>query len=265
MIVTTSHRALTIDVEAANHFAADIGGRYLPRGNQSLVELQNNRNEKEFVVMEKGNPTVYQDGTRLIFHRGMSELRILNLIRSGSDPLVAALGIEKGMSILDCTLGLASDALVAAFAAGMSGKVLGLEASPLIAALTRWGLQDLSSENADARSATIQAAGRINVLNVNHKEFLTALPTRSFDVIYFDPMFRHAKPASCGIRSLRSFAEQQALCKDSIDQALRVARSRVVVKEARGSSEFARLGIRRFAGGRYSPVQYGILNVEDKI
>ena len=118
MIVTTSHRALTIDVEAAHHFAADIGGRYLPRGNQSLVELQNNRNEKEFVVMEKGNPTVYQDGTRLIFHRGMSELRILNLIRSGSDPLVAALGIEKGMSILDCTLGLASDALVAAFAAG---------------------------------------------------------------------------------------------------------------------------------------------------
>ena len=264
MIITTSHRALTEDVEAAHRFAADIDGNFLPRGNQSLAELQTKNKEAAFVVMEKGYPAVYQDGTRFIFHRGMSELRILNLMRSGVDPLVAALELERGMSVLDCTLGLAADALVAAFAVGSSGRVLGLESSRVIAALTNWGLQGLASETADARIETIQAAGRINVLNVDHTDILAALPTRSFDVIYFDPMFRHAKQASCGIRSLRSFADQQALCKASLVQALRVARYRVVVKETHASKEFARLGIERFAGGRYSPVQYGILDVEDK-
>ena len=262
MIVTTSHRELSADIEAALRFASEIGGEYLPRSNQSLAEIQTKINETVFVVIEKGQPAVYHGDMRFVFHRGMSELRILNLLRTGSDSLIDAFGLEPGMSVLDCTLGLAADALVAAFFTGASGKVLGLESSQVIAAIAGWGLKALESEEADARVETKKAAGRIKILHVDHKVFLQSLPNKSFDVVYFDPMFRRAKQTSCGIRAMRSFADRQPLHMDSIEQALRVARSRVVVKEAHGSSEFARLGIGKFAGGRYSPVQYGILDVE---
>jgi len=263
MIVTTSHRSQLSDVYAAQRFARDACCIYMPRDNRSLKAFQIKYDTAVVIVMENGQPAVYQDQTRFIFHRGMSELRILNLLRGGNDPLIHALGLRSGMSLLDCTVGLAADALVAAYAAGPVGRVLGLESVSLIAMLTGWGLRELSGESSDARSETIAAASCIDILNVDHRELLAALPDRSFDVVYFDPMFRRAKQASAGIRSLRSFADHKQLEPESLKQAVRVARSRVVIKESRGSGEFDRLGVRRFAGGRYGSVHYGILCAEE--
>ena len=263
MIVTTSLRAILDDVIIARRFEAEIGGKYVSRENKSLTELQTEYNEITLVVIERRQPIVYQGSSRFFFHRGMAELRILNYIRSGHDPMVAAMGLKPGMSVLDCTLGLAGDALVASYAVGTEGKVYGVEVSPVIAALTRWGLTELSSAGSDARDETKQAAARITVFNEDHQQFLAGLPNNSYDVVYFDPMFRRPKSASAGIQPLRTFADAGALSCESLQEALRVARSRVVVKEAHGSQEFARLGIRSFGGGRYSPVQYGLLFKEE--
>ena len=263
MIVTTSLRTLPDDVVIARRFEAEIGGTYVLRENKSLAELQAEYNEITLVVIERRQPVVYQGGSRFFFHRGMAELRILNYIRSRHDPMVAAMGLAPGMSVLDCTLGLAGDALVASYAAGTTGKVHGVEVSPVIAALTRWGLTELSSAGADARAETRQAAAGITVFNENHQQFLAGLPNDSYDVVYFDPMFRRPKAASAGIQPLRAFANAGALSCEAIQQALRVTRSRVVIKEAHGSQEFTRLGIRNFGGGRYSPVQYGLLFKEE--
>ena len=263
MIVTTSLRSAPDDVAVASRFALEIDGTYVPRETKALSELYAECNVTQLVVIERRQPIVYQGDNRFFFHRGMAELRILNFIRSGHDPMIAAMGLEPGMSVLDCTLGLAADALVAAFAAGDTGQVHGLEASTLVATLTQWGLTDLCTEGADARAETKQAAARIHVINEDHQHFLTELPANSFDVVYFDPMFRRPKPASVGIQPLRIFADTSPLTREAIQQAQRVARTRVVIKEAHGCQEFNRLGIRNFGGGRYSPVQYGILFKEE--
>lgn len=263
MIVTTSHRRLDPDVDAARRFAGEVGGSYVERGNLSLPAIRKKYATATIAVIERGQPVIYQQETRLIFHLGLSELRMLQFSRSGHDPFIEALGLKKGMSVLDCTLGLATDALVAAYAVGPSGRVLGLEAVPVIAGMTSWGLRSLADGEMEARAETVAAAGRIQVLQANHRQLLRNLPAKSFDIVYFDPMFRHAKQASVGIRSLRDFAEHQPLVAESLTEALRVARSRVVFKEANGSGEFGRLAAARQGGGRYSSVQYGILDVED--
>jgi len=124
MIVTTSLRAFPGDMVIARRFETEIGGKCVLRENKSLAELQAEYNEITLVVIERRQPVVYRGDSRFFFHRGMAELRILNYIRSGHDPLVAAMGLTPGMSVLDCTLGLAGDALVASYAAGTTGRYM---------------------------------------------------------------------------------------------------------------------------------------------
>ncbi|HWR29138.1 MAG TPA: class I SAM-dependent methyltransferase [Negativicutes bacterium] len=264
MIVTTSLSSLPDDVAAAYRFASEIDGTYARREHDSLSEIQTKYNVTQFVVIENKQPIVYQGEDRFFFHRGMAELRILNFIRSGNDPMIAAMGLETGMSVLDCTLGLAADSLVAAFAVGDTGVVQGLEAACVVEALTRWGLTELCAAQTDARMETKQAARRIQVIHADHANYLAMLPDQSVDVVYFDPMFRRPQKASVGIAPLRNFADARPLTVETLQHAKRVARCRVVIKEAHGSPEFVRLGIRNFGGGRYSPVQYGILFKEEK-
>lgn len=263
MIVTTSLRSIPEDVVIACRFASEIDGAYVPRERYSLSELQTKYCITQFTVIENRQPVVYHGEDRFFFHRGMAELRILNYIRTGNDPMIAAMGLGQGMSVLDCTLGLAADALVAAFVVGGAGQVRGVEASCVVAALTRWGLNGLYAPQADARAETKQAASIIEVINADHRNYLEELPDQSFDVVFFDPMFRRTKQASVGIQPLRNFADSRPLAIEALQQAKRVARRRIVIKEAHGSPEFSRLGVRHFAGGRYSPIQFGILLREE--
>ncbi|MGP1407976.1 MAG: class I SAM-dependent methyltransferase, partial [Selenomonas sp.] len=47
----------------------------------------------------------------------------------------------------------------------------------------------------------------------------------------------------------------------AVAEACRVAKRRVVLKENSRSLEFARLGFSKIAGGKYSPVHYGVIDV----
>ena len=48
---------------------------------------------------------------------------------------------------------------------------------------------------------------------------------------------------------------------EAVEEARRVARQRIVLKENSRSREFARLGFSELAGGRYSHVHYGIMRL----
>ena len=80
-------------------------------------------------------------------------------------------------------------------------------------------------------------------------------------MVYFDPMFRKPLTASNGISPLRSVANHAALSVEAVEEAKRVARSRVVMKEANGSEEFDRLGFKKIMGGKYSKVHYGVMDL----
>lgn len=263
MIVTTSLREIGADVVAAELFAKQLNATFVTRNHQSLQDLQKNHNATHIIVFEKKQPVIINEDGKFFFHRGLSELRILNLLRGGNDPLVKALDLAPGMKVLDCTLGLAADAIVAAHVVGKTGRVCGLESVPVISLMTRWGIEALRSDSIEVSPELRNAARQIEVVHADHVEYLRELTDCAFDVVYFDPMFRHSKKSSSGIQSLRDYANMRPLSLTSLEQALRVATSRVVVKELSGSSEFNRLGFRHFSGGRHSSLQYGILHKEE--
>ena len=75
------------------------------------------------------------------------------------------------------------------------------------------------------------ALRRIKVVNADYLDFLKRQPDKSFDSIYFDPMFRYPLTDSKNINPLRSVADHRPLSEEAVAEARRVARHRVVMKE----------------------------------
>ncbi|CRF29000.1 Uncharacterised protein [Mycobacterium tuberculosis] len=83
---------------------------------------------------------------------------------------------------------------------------------------------------------------RIEVVQMDHLDYLRELPENSVDVVYFDPMFRQPIMESASIRALRGLADDRPLSEKSVQEAIRASRRVVVMKEHRDSDQFARLG-----------------------
>jgi hypothetical protein len=169
---------------------------------------------------------------------GMGALRAKRLRRgamepTARDPFLDAAGLADGDHVLDCTVGLGADALVAAEAVGPRGRVVGIEASPALAAWVAEGLRRLA----------LEAAARIEIRAGDHAAVLAALPERSFDVVLFDPMFRHARAGPAGFDLVRRLADARPLSAEALARARRVARRWVVVKDGAPGWDLARLGL----------------------
>jgi SAM-dependent methyltransferase len=167
---------------------------------------------------------------------GMGALRARRLAegeRSTADGFLAAAQLRPGDAVLDCTLGLGADALVAAEAVGEDGRVVGLESSPALAAWVAEGLARLASA----------AARRVWVVATDHGDHLASCPERSFDVVVFDPMFRHARAQASAFDPVRRLADQRPLDAGAIARARRVARRAVIVKDGTPGWDLARLGL----------------------
>jgi len=225
---------------------------------------------------ESPNLTISRQGVflntgakQLSFHPSMSLIRLINLLRGESDRYLEATQLKAGDSLIDATLGLGTDALIGAWAVGETGSVLGIEQSPLIAAFVHDGLNHFkeivpnakNKEKQDVWAALERASRRIEVRWGGHGECLKQLPTRSVDVIYFDPMFRDTCRKSDSILPLHRWSNHNPLDQEAVTEACRVARTRVVLKERKDSLEFRRLGFSILLGGRYSPVDYGVILV----
>jgi ubiquinone/menaquinone biosynthesis C-methylase UbiE len=187
----------------------------------------------------------------------MAHLRMKNLRFGDGDRMAEAMGLEPGMDVLDCTLGFGADAIVASAVVGDSGSVTGLESQPLIEAVVGYGLANYENDT----EQIIAAMRRVKTHAIEAYDYLKAQPDNSVDVIYFDPMFRHPFAESKNIAPLRPVANKNPLTVETIAEAKRVARQRVVLKESSKSLEFARLGFLERAGGRYSKVQYGVIRL----
>jgi len=244
-------------LETALSLARLLGLPLAVRGDLSLAAIRNKYHTADLLVVTKNGPVVYTPGGEYFFHLNMAELRIKNLLIGKHDHMAAAMGIIPGMTILDCTLGLATDAIVASFAVGSEGSIVGLEASPVIAAVTSWGLQQFVADDAMINAAL----RRITVKNADYNNYLPTLPDRCYDVVFFDPMFRVPIGSSSNLKPLRFLADDRPLSAEALEQACRIARKRVVIKETNGSPEFSRLDIGLMQGGKYSSVQYGIIEV----
>ena len=242
----------------AREMAAKLKAPFAERGNTSLDALRERYGVSCVMVVKEKLVVDTPDG-ELYFHPGMAHLRLKNLRRGESDHLLNALGIEEGMHILDCTLGMGADSIVESFGAGEMGEVVALEKNPVVAALIAHGLKTAEGEH----PTTVAAMRRIHVVCVDYLDFLREQPDDSFDAVYFDPMFRHPFTESAGIHPLRFLADPRPVSSEAIREAGRVARHCVVLKESSKSGEFARLGFKEFEGGKYSNVRYGVMRTEN--
>lgn len=137
-------------------------------------------------------------------------------------PFVRAIG--QCTSLVDCTLGLANDALHAAVSLRCS--VLGVEGSPVIHALLEEGLPRLWASHAAGRQIHLHHGDAVDVLR--------GLGDRSHDVVFLDPMMSRPRKSAPSFAVLRTFAVNESASAELLRQAARVARSRVVVKLGKG-------------------------------
>ena len=175
----------------------------------------------------------------LPFHPSMALIRLINLLRGGTDRYLEATQLKPGDSLIDATLGLGTDALIGAWAVGERGSVLGIEQSPLLAAFVRDGLNHFSEipqnvKNKDkqaAWNALTRASRHIEVRWGEHREYLRQIPSRSVDVVYLDPMFRRTCRQSDSMLPLHLWSDHNPLDQEAVLEACRVARKRVILKE----------------------------------
>ena len=146
------------------------------------------------------------------WHPGMLHARI----EAGwQHPLVRAMGLEVGDAVLDCTLGLGTDA---AFLARMTGvTVVGLEINPALALMTREGLAGAGHD--------------VAVIHTDARNYIRNVPDNSFDVVQGDPMFPKGTGVTHSLDVLREVGHYDPLGQGWLKEACRVARKRVVVRD----------------------------------
>lgn len=257
MIITTGIHPIEDTVQLAESMANTLQVPYVQRGKQSLDFLKAGHRTDILIVVKKQGPVVITPGGEYFFHLSMAELRINNLKNGKPDHMVEAMGLSAGMSVLDCTLGLATDAIVASFVAGAAGKVTGIENARLVAQITEYGLRHFSA----CDEMVTQTLRRIQVVWADYYEYLCNVPDNSFDIVYFDPMFRHPIHSSSNLKPLRYLADDRPLLPEAVQEACRIARQRVVIKETRNSAEFEKFSLSGLYGGKYSSVHYGVIQV----
>ncbi|MBW5448197.1 SAM-dependent methyltransferase [Cohnella sp. CFH 77786] len=257
MIVTTAEKPEGALVEKAKRLAEELDAPYIPRRRDTLRGLERKHgSDGVLVVAPDGLKYVSVDRPPLFFHPSMGLIRVKRLIRGEPDAMIGISGALPGDSILDCTAGLASDAIVFSHAVGAGGQVTAIEASPLLYAVVREGLQTARTGLPEADEACRRIAVRLG----DHAEVLRSLADRSVDIVYFDPMFERPVQASASLLPLRSHARHDPLSEETVREAVRVARKSVLLKNAGGSAEFSRLG---FVQARVSAsaVSYGVIRI----
>ena len=256
-IVTTTRKPDAATEIFAAELSRRMGGEFVTREDFSFDALKKIHGVENILLVKKNSLSVVTAEGELFFHPNTAHLRIKNLRGGDGDRFVDALKISAGSTILDCTLGLGSDALVASYVVGAKGKVVALEINSLITEVVRHGMKNFSDDSPHI----LEAMRRVEVINADCREYLTTCADNSFDAVYFDPMFRRPIQTSSGLNPIRPLADTCPLTAAIVREACRVAKFRVVMKEHSGSAEFARLGFEIVGGGKYSSVAFGVIRV----
>lgn len=241
-IVTTAGRPDEHSERLAKEACEALSLNYVPRKKRSVAKMSREY-DAHVIVAGKERYEYYPKGASapFFFHPNSAAFRLKRLDRGEMDPMIAACGLKQGDSFLDCTLGIGSDSLVAAFVAGKAGKVVGIEANPVVAFIVERGLQTY-----DTSELPLTACMRdITVVCSEAVTYLKDLPNDSFDIVYMDPMFEEVIEESNNFEALRDAGEHVALSKEWVDEAVRVAKRRVVLKAHFRSKWFEEFGFQQ--------------------
>jgi hypothetical protein len=239
MIVTTAGRTDVKMTQYADQVANELGINFVNRKKRSINEMKSFAND-DILIVGKNRIEIHPlcNEEPMFFHPNSAMFRIKRLKDGDHDPFIQACNLQNGNNILDCTLGLGSDSIVASYVVGLGGRVVGIEGDKYIAFLLKNGLCSWESGN----NKMDEAMRRIEVIHLDCLEYLKSCPAKCFDVVYFDPMFEETISTSKGISGLRHFAVKSLMNPFIVNEAIRVAKKRVVMKNHWKSEEFERLG-----------------------
>lgn len=258
MVVSTPYRTSAgLNIEAIT-FSQRLNALFIPRGDKSITRLMQEGEEPVFIYGEQ-DIKVYRNGWKepFFFHPNFSKVRIKRLLNGDNDRMTEVCNLSPGDSFLDGTLGLGADAIVASHVVGPTGRVVGVEAEKWVYEVVSDGLK----RRKDDFLPLLEAMHRVEVVHADILSYLQQCDDCSFDVVYFDPMFRKTVEQSSGISVLRHLSDDRPLSPLVVKEACRVARKSVVLKDRKESSEFQRLGFRTFPVG--NRIMYGVIHIND--
>lgn len=254
LVITTARKPSRETVKLATDLGKKYNIPFVPRGNQrldSLIEVHST-----VLLLSQERLSCHTEAGEFFLHPNMAAVRIKLLRQGKEDALLKVMGLQPGDSVLDCTAGLCADSLVVKFGVGAEGRVVALEKSLPVYVVVKHGLEHYSGPERFR-----ELAKGIELIHADYKDYLAALPEKSFDIVYFDPMFERPVMEAAALMPLRPLAWHRPLTKTDITLAAQVARRRVVVKQ-RSSFDFSQLGLKP-ASGQNRRVGYGVLEIEE--
>lgn len=234
-IVTTAGRPDEFSLKLAEETAKELGYLFVSRKKRSIARLQKEY-ESSVIVAGHERFELYRLGMDhpFFFHPNSAMFRFKRLLNGELDPLIEVAELKEGDTFLDCTLGLASDSLIASFAVGTAGKVLGLEKDVDIAFIVKEGLKKFPTNIIELE----EVMNRIEVQEADAVAYLRSVPDNAWDIVYIDPMFTAPIEESTNFTRLREVGSNGELTQEWVDEAYRVAKRRVVIKDHFNSPVF---------------------------
>ncbi|WP_342472530.1 class I SAM-dependent methyltransferase [Metasolibacillus sp. FSL H7-0170] len=254
-VVTTAGRPDALSEKLAQFVCEVLQIEFIPRQKRSVMTISHEL-QANVIVAGKNRYEYYVKGANapFFFHPNSAAFRLKRVARGEMEPLLEVCQLTKGDSFLDCTLGMGADSMLAAFVVGEQGKVVGLEANRNIAFMVKHGMQTYDT----AKLPLTACMRQIKVVHAEAIEFLRQQPACSFDVVYMDPMFEETIEEANNFAALRQAGSHLALTSEWMQEALRVAKKRVVLKAHYQSPYFEQYGFQRFAR-QTAKFHYGVV------
>ncbi|WP_147802287.1 class I SAM-dependent methyltransferase [Alkalicoccus halolimnae] len=259
-VVTTAGKHAEQLSPYAEKLASENGFVCIPRNKKSINYLLQEYG-KPLLVVSKTKLELYTtvDEAPFFYHPNAASLRFKQLLKTGRDPLISEADVKPGDQIVDATMGLGADSLLLAWAAGSKGEVTGVESSRLISLIVREGLRSYSMPVPEMKTA----AARITVENTKSEDYLSLLDTDSVDTVLFDPMFTGAVSGSSGLSAMRPLVNNNGLSGYLLEEACRVARKKVLLKDYSRSIIFKKYGF-TLASRASANYQIGYIDTKER-
>jgi 16S rRNA (guanine1516-N2)-methyltransferase len=256
-IITTAGRPDETSKGLAQYASSLLHYEIVERKKRSVAKLQQTYNANIIVAgKERYEYFAYGQQEPFFYHPNSAAFRIKRLAKGESETLIEASQLKAGDSFLDCTLGIGSDSLVAAFVVGKQGKVVGVEANQNVAFIVQEGMKTYNYEELPLTACMRD----INVVHANAVRFLKDQPSNSFDVVYIDPMFEQVIEESKNFEALRAAGNHDALTDEWVSEAKRVAKRCVLLKAHFESPYFQRFGFHQYVRPT-AKFHYGVIEV----
>lgn len=255
--VTTIRNPSPAMIEEAKQRGKRLGFPYVRR-EDTLEEMAAQGNLSGFLIYGRVLPYYWNQGEEYRFHLGTAVLRISQMEKGNQDRLCRLLPQDGFCRVLDCTFGQAGDSSTMSWFLRGRGQVTALEKSPILYEIGRAGILGYQ----DKKSDRTEAVRRIRLHHAAYQAFLKDAAAKSFDVVYFDPMFHHpVKREVNDMEGFRRAASYDSLSEEVLRLAGKVARKRIIVKERPFSPLFRNGLFTAVYGKKGQSTAYGVIDV----